>query len=79
MATYRPDGTRIRKRDKKKNRGNVGAGNVGVETSEPAAGNVGVGTSPPAPEPEPAPEPDPTPSGPIVSDDRDAEDAGEVK
>ena len=24
-------------------------------------------------------EPDPTPSGPIVSDDRDAEDAGEVK
>ena len=91
MATYRPDGTRIRKRDKKKNRGNVGAGNVGVGTSEPA-GNVGVGTSepagnvgvetsppPPAPEPEPAPEPDPTPSGPIVSDDRDAEDAGEVK
>ena len=46
--------------------GNVGAGNVG-------AGNVGVGTSPPAPEP------DPTPSGPIISDDRDAADAGEVK
>ena len=83
MATYRPDGTRIRKRDKKKNRGNVGTGNVGtgnvgVGTSEPA-GNVGVGTSPPVPEPEPAPEPDPTPSGPIVSDDRDTEDAGEVK
>ena len=50
--------------------GNVGAGNVG-------AGNVGVGTS--APAPEPAPEPDPTPSGPIISDDRDAADAGEVK
>ena len=45
-------------------------GNVG-------AGNVGVGTSPPPPPP--APEPDPTPSGPIVSDDRDAADAGEVK
>jgi len=45
--------------------GNVGAGNVGVGTSEPA--------------PEPTPEPDPTPSGPIVSDDRDAADAGEVK
>ena len=50
--------------------GNVGAGNVG-------AGNVGVGTS--APASEPTPEPDPTPSGPIVSDDRDAEEAGEVK
>lgn len=94
MATYRPDGTRIRKRDKKKNRGNVGVG-----TPEPAGnigeGNVGVETSAPAPEPEPAPEPapepepepapepapepDPEPSGPIVSDDRDEEDAGEVK
>ena len=52
--------------------GNVGAGNVG-------AGNVGVGTSAPPPAPEPTPEPDPTPSGPIVSDDRDAEEAGEVK
>ena len=47
-------------------------GNVG-------AGNVGVGTSAPPPAPEPTPEPDPTPSGPIVSDDRDAEDAAEVK
>jgi len=45
-------------------------GNVGT-------GNVGVGTS--APPPPPAPEPDPEPSGPIVSDDRDAADAGEVK
>ena len=54
--------------------GNVGAGNVG-------AGNVGVGTSTPTPPPtpEPTPEPDPTPSGPIVSDDRDAAAAGEVK
>ena len=52
--------------------GNVGAGNVG-------AGNVGVGTSAPPPAPEPTPEPDPTPSGPIISDDRDAEEAGEVK
>tara|TARA_R110002167_G_scaffold211441_2_gene415973 strand:+ start:150 stop:395 length:246 start_codon:yes stop_codon:yes gene_type:complete len=72
MATYRSDGTRIRKRDKKKNRGNVGvgtsapAGNVGAGISAPT-GNVGVGTS--APPPAPAPEP----SGPIVSDDRDAE------
>mgnify|MGYP003149833210 CR=1 FL=1 len=51
--------------------GNVGAGNVGVGTSPP----------PPAPEPtpEPTPEPEPEPSGPIVSDDRDAEDAAEVK
>ena len=45
--------------------GNVGAGNVGVGTSAPA--------------PEPTPEPDPEPSGPIVSDDRDEEDAAEVK
>jgi len=76
MATYRPDGTRIRKRDKKKNRGNVGVG-----TSEPAGnvgegnvgeGNVGVGTSAPPP----APEPDPEPSAPIVSDDRDEADYG---
>ena len=81
MATYRPDGTRIRKRDKKKNRGNVGAGtsapagnmfsnlgagNVGAGISAPT-GNVGVGSSAPAPPPAPAP-------GPIVSDDRDAED-----
>tara|TARA_R110002020_G_scaffold44060_2_gene127312 strand:+ start:621 stop:845 length:225 start_codon:yes stop_codon:yes gene_type:complete len=57
--------------------GNVGDGNVGD-------GNVGVGTTStsekqtPAPPP-PAPEPDPEPSGPIVSDDRDAADAGEVK
>ena len=50
--------------------GNVGTGNVG-------AGNVGVGTSAPPPAPEPTPEPEP--SGPIVSDDRDAEDAAEVK
>ena len=47
-------------------------------------GNVGAGTSvspPPAPKPSPAPEavPEPAPSGPIVSDDRDAEDAAEVK
>ncbi len=64
MATYRPDGTRIRKRDKKKNRGNVGvgtsepAGNVGAGTSAPE-GNVGAGssTSPP-PTHEPAPEPE---------------------
>ena len=47
------------------------AGNVGT-------GNVGVGTSA-SPPPPPAPEPDPEPSGPIVSDDRDAADAGEVK
>ena len=43
-------------------------GNVGV-------GNVGVGTSAPAP----VPTPPPASSGPIVSDDRDAEDAAEVK
>ena len=49
--------------------GNVGSANVGVGTSAP----------PPPPAPEPTPEPDPTPSGPIVSDDRDAADAGEVK
>ena len=48
--------------------GNVGAGNVG-------AGNVGVGTTAPPPATEPTPEP----SGPIISDDRDAADAGEVK
>jgi hypothetical protein len=59
MATYRPDGTRIRKRDKKKNRGNVGVG-----TSAPE-GNVGVGSSAPSSAPSP---------GPIVSDDRDAGD-----
>jgi hypothetical protein len=70
MATYRPDGTRIRKRDKKKNRGNVGvgtsepAGNVGAGTSAPE-GNVGVGSSAPSSAPSP---------GPIVSDDRDAGD-----
>ena len=40
------------------------AGNVGD-------GNVGAGTS--------APPPPPASSGPIVSDDRDAEDAAEVK
>jgi|3_EtaG_2_1085321.scaffolds.fasta_scaffold24423_5 hypothetical protein len=68
MATYRPDGTRIRKRDKKRNRGNVGvgtsepAGNVGAGTSAPE-GNVGAGSS----------APEPPPPGPIVSDDRDAE------
>ena len=45
--------------------GNVGDGNVGV-------GNVGAGTSAPAPAP-------PASSGPIISDDRDAEDAAEVK
>jgi len=44
--------------------GNVGDGNVGD-------GNVGAGTS--------APPPPPASSGPIVSDDRDAEDAAEVK
>jgi hypothetical protein len=44
------------------------AGNLG-------AGNVGVGSSTPPP---PAPEPPPS-AGPIVSDDRDAEDAAEVK
>jgi len=43
--------------------GNVGAGNVGVGTSAPA----------------PVPTPPPASSGPIVSDDRDAEDAAEVK
>ena len=62
--------------------GNVGAGNVGagnVGAGNVGAGNVGVGTSAPPPAPEPTPEPDPTPSGPIVSDDRDAEEAGEVK
>ena len=48
--------------------GNVGDGNVGD-------GNVGVGTSAPAPPPTPPP----ASSGPIVSDDRDAEDAAEVK
>jgi hypothetical protein len=81
MATYRPDGTRIRKRDKKKNRGNVGvgtsepAGNVGegnVGEGNVGEGNVGVGTSAPPP----APEPDPEPSAPIVSDDRDEADYG---
>jgi len=40
--------------------GNVGDGNVGAGTSAPE-GNVGVGSSAPSP-------------GPIVSDDRDAED-----
>lgn len=48
------------------------AGNLGT-------GNVGVGTSAPEPAPAPEPEPTPEPSGPIVSDDRDAADAGEVK
>jgi len=59
--------------------GNVGDGNVG--DGNVGDGNVGVGTSTPTPPPapEPTPEPDPTPSGPIVSDDRDAADAGEVK
>lgn len=52
--------------------GNVGAGNVGVGTSTPPP-------PPPPPAPEPTPEPDPTPSGPIISDDRDEADAGEVK
>jgi len=51
----------------------------GNPTGNVGAGNVGVGTSEPPPAPEPTPEPDPTPSGPIVSDDRDAADAGEVK
>jgi hypothetical protein len=49
----------------------------GRPTGNVGAGNVGVGTSAPPPAPEPTPEPEP--SGPIVSDDRDAEDAGEVK
>ena len=49
----------------------------GRPTGTVGAGNVGVGTSAPPPAPEPTPEPEP--SGPIVSDDRDAEDAGEVK
>ena len=40
-------------------------------------GNVGAGSSAPPPAP-PAPEPPPS-AGPIVSDDRDAEDAAEVK
>jgi hypothetical protein len=69
MATYRPDGTRIRKRDKKRNRGNVGVGNVGV-------GNVGAGSSTPPPPP-PVPEPPPS-AGPIVSDDRDTDAEGNV-
>jgi len=43
--------------------GNVGSGNVGVGSSAPA----------------PAPAPEPPAAGPIVSDDRDAADAGEVK
>jgi hypothetical protein len=38
-------------------------------------GNVGAGSSAPPP---PAPEPPPS-AGPIVSDDRDAEDTEEVK
>ena len=41
------------------------SGNVG-------SGNVGVGSSTPPPPP-------PAAAGPIVSDDRDAEDAAEVK
>jgi hypothetical protein len=52
--------------------GNVGDGNVGVGTTSTSEKQT------PAPPP-PAPEPDPEPSGPIVSDDRDAADAGEVK
>lgn len=58
MATYRPDGTRIRKRDKKKNRGNVEEGNVGAGSS----------TSPPPihePAPEPAPEHEPAPESEV--------------
>jgi hypothetical protein len=49
-------------------------GNVGAGTS---GGNVGAGTSAPAePTPEPEPEPEaPTSSGPIISDERDAEAA----
>tara|TARA_Y100000593_G_scaffold83091_1_gene156442 strand:+ start:145 stop:393 length:249 start_codon:yes stop_codon:yes gene_type:complete len=47
-------------------------GNVGAGTS---GGNVGAGTSAPA-EPTPEPEPEaPTSSGPIISDERDAEAA----
>ena len=52
--------------------GNVGDGNVGVGTTSTSEKQT------PAPPP-PAPEPDPEPSGPIVSDDRDAADAGDVK
>ena len=51
-----------------KHRTSHNAGNVGD-------GNVGAGTSAPAPPPTPPP----ASSGPIVSDDRDAEDAAEVK
>ena len=51
--------------------GNVGDGNVGVGTTSTSEKQT--------PAPPPAPEPDPEPSGPIVSDDRDAADAGEVK
>ena len=52
--------------------GNVGDGTVCVGTTSTSEKQT------PAPPP-PAPEPDPEPSGPIVSDDRDAADAGEVK
>ncbi len=62
MATYRPDGTRIRKRDKKGVDRFGNKSNVGVGTSTPT-GNVGAGSS----------APEPPPPGPIVSDDRDAE------
>ena len=47
----------------------------GNPTGNVGAGNVGVGTTAPPPATEPTPEP----SGPIISDDRDAADAGEVK
>ena len=43
--------------------GNVGSGNVGVGSSTPP----------------PPPPPPPAATGPVVSDDRDAADAGEVK
>ena len=52
---------------RRRERGEATDGNVGAGTSAPT-GNVGVGTSA-APPPPPA-----SPPGPIVSDDRDAED-----
>ena len=55
--------------------GNVGAGNVGVGTTSTTEEQIPA----PPPAPEPTPEPAPEPYGPIVSDDRDAADAGEVK
>jgi|TARA_R110000824_G_scaffold112960_1_gene262457 hypothetical protein len=55
---------------RRRERGEATDGNVGAGTSAPE-GNVGAGSSAPPPSAPPPPTPSP---GPIVSDDRDAED-----